>query len=453
MSGSSMYKTKLCIMYQKSGNCSRPNCSFAHGNAELRRPGESSFTGRRHNLDSDLRDKLGRQFSPERRPSMDRSGRRVQRFSGKICSFGFLEFCGLPDMQILGHLKSEVRLYISNYHRDKDYRENRRFDELSDYAGGLKVGSRIEDRAEDGINKFRGLNNVLEEQLKDVELDVKMLTDDKLRLEASIERKAHEADILMSRVEELETQLDREKEECRRITSSSKKFVKEYNRYLRAQDDLKRSQARLQKLGNQLSTYLAGNEGTDRDADIDTVSDEENNRRNLRTACDPQNELQNTSSLPRKRHYVDQYSTKEPVEDGLIVRGEEAKGEKVEKAKNIPSRWNMVPSKSYSEEESGGWNDEDTINKSSSKEDNWKRRRFSIGTSSTDKVMLSTSMLCRAFDEAAEFDEENSEAAKGSPLISLPPPPPIRDAHFQGDEEDVNVDVTEQRKANDVDSV
>lgn len=45
MSGSSVYKTKLCIMYQKSGNCSRPNCSFAHGNAELRRPGESSFTG------------------------------------------------------------------------------------------------------------------------------------------------------------------------------------------------------------------------------------------------------------------------------------------------------------------------------------------------------------------------------------------------------------------------
>lgn len=58
----------------------------------------------------------------------------------------------------------------------------------------------------------------------------------------------------------------------------------------------------------------------------------------------------------------------------------------MEKVKNRPSRWNMVPSKSYSEEESGGWNDEDTINKSSSKEDNWKRRRFSVGTSSTDKV-------------------------------------------------------------------
>lgn len=33
---------------------------------------------------------------------------------------------------------------------------------------------------------------------------------------ASVERKAHEVDILTSRNEELETQLDREKEECRR---------------------------------------------------------------------------------------------------------------------------------------------------------------------------------------------------------------------------------------------
>jgi hypothetical protein len=53
-------------------------------------------------------------------------------------------------------------------------------------------------------------------QLKDVEMDVKMLTDDKLRLEASVERKAHEVDILTSRIQELETQLDREKDECRR---------------------------------------------------------------------------------------------------------------------------------------------------------------------------------------------------------------------------------------------
>ncbi|CAN8270380.1 unnamed protein product [Cochlearia groenlandica] len=422
MSGSSMYKTKLCIMYKKNGHCSKPNCTFAHGVSELRRPVESSFTGRHHNLDSDLREKLGRQYSPERRPSLDRSGRRVQRFNGHE-----------------NPRPNENR-------RDRDYRENHRFDERSDFAGALNVRNRAEDRPEDRRNKFLGYNNVLEEQLKEVKLDVKMLTDDKLRLEASVERKAQEADILTSRVQELETQLDLEKEECSRITSSTKRFVKEYNRFLRAQDDLKRSQARLQKLGNQLSMYLAGNESNDRDADIDIMSDEENNGRSLRSACDPQNELQNTSSLSRKRQYVvDQYTAKEPVEDGKLITS-------FEKMK-IRSRLKMDPLKSYSEEESGVRNEEETINKSSSKEDNWKRRRFSSGTSSSNKVMSSGSMAARAYDEAAESDEENHEAAKESPLISLPPPPPLRDAHFQGGEEEVNNDVLEQRKANDVDSV
>lgn len=427
MSGSALYKTKLCNLYKNNGHCSKPNCTFAHGVAELRHPGESSsFTGRRHNLDGDLREKLGRQFSPERRPSLDRSGRRVQRFNGH------------------GNPRSFEKP------RDVDYRENRRYDERSDYAGGLKAGSRIEVRERDERNKFLGYNNVLEEQLKDVELDVKMLTDDKLRLEAAVETKAREADNLTSRIQELRTQLDREKEECKRITSSTKKFVKEYNRFLRAQDDVKRSEARLQKLGTQLSTYLLGNEGNDRETDIEIVSDEEKDGRNLRTASDLQNEMQNTSSVSRKRHYVEQYTTKESVQDALRGRGEE---DKVENGKS-PTRWNRVPSKTFSEEESRVRNEEDAMNKSSSKEDTWKRRRrLSSGTSSSNKVMSSTSMAARLSDEVAEFDEEYAQAAKGSPLISLPPPPPFRDAHFHGDEEEAKIDVIEQRKADDVDSV
>ena len=43
----SLYKTKLCILYEKNGDCSKPNCTFAHGVAELRLPGESSsFRGK-----------------------------------------------------------------------------------------------------------------------------------------------------------------------------------------------------------------------------------------------------------------------------------------------------------------------------------------------------------------------------------------------------------------------
>ncbi|KAF3531926.1 hypothetical protein DY000_02042019 [Brassica cretica] len=520
----SLYKTKLCILYEKNGHCSKPNCTFAHGVDDLRLPGESSsFRGRRHNLDGDLRDKLGRHFSPERRPSLERSGRRVQRFNGhenprsfeKRRDVDFREnrrfdersdyagglkagsrievrekderkkFLGYNNVleeqmgcylwmrysdfplfsahlwlsstpgrrhNLDGDLRDKLGRHFSperrpslersgrrvqrfNGHenprsfekrRDVDFRENRRFDERSDYAGGLKAGSRIEVREKDERKKFLGYNNVLEEQLKDVELDVKMLTDNKLLLEAAVERKAREADSLTSKIHELRTQLDREKEEC------------------------KRSEARLQKLGTQLSTYLLGNEGNDREADIEIVSDEEKNGRNLRSTSELQNELHNTSSVSRKRHYVEQqYTTKESVQDALRGRGEE---DKLENGKSPPSRWNRVPSKSFSEEESRVRNEEDAMNKSSSKEDTWKRRRLSSGTSSSNKVMSSTSMAARVSDEVAEFDEEKTRAAKGSPLISLPPPPPFRDAHFHGDEEE-EVDVNEQRKADDVDSV
>lgn len=65
-------------------------------------------------------------------------------------------------------------------------------------------------------------------------------------------------------------------------------------------------------------------------------------------------------------------------------RGEE---DKLENGKS-PSRWNRVPSKSFSEEESRVRNEEDAMNKSSSKEDTWKRRRLSSGTSSSNKVIL-----------------------------------------------------------------
>lgn len=39
-----LFKTKLCVLYQK-GRCSRNSCSFAHGNSELRGV-SGSYTGK-----------------------------------------------------------------------------------------------------------------------------------------------------------------------------------------------------------------------------------------------------------------------------------------------------------------------------------------------------------------------------------------------------------------------
>ncbi|KVH95956.1 hypothetical protein Ccrd_001952 [Cynara cardunculus var. scolymus] len=99
-----------------------------------------------------------------------------------------------------------------------------------------------------------------------------------------LEERFQEADSLNSKIEELEMQLTVEKEEYKRISSKIRKFIKANNRHIRIQDELKRqrsvsilstvSQARLQKLGDQLGSdaRAAANE---EDISINILSDED----------------------------------------------------------------------------------------------------------------------------------------------------------------------------------
>ncbi|RRT80866.1 hypothetical protein B296_00014162, partial [Ensete ventricosum] len=54
------------------------------------------------------------------------------------------------------------------------------------------------------------------------------------------EQKVDEAHKLSSRIADLESQLSKEQEDCRRTTSKIKKFIKAHGRYMKAQEELKR---------------------------------------------------------------------------------------------------------------------------------------------------------------------------------------------------------------------
>uniref|UniRef100_A0ACD5ZEH8 Uncharacterized protein n=1 Tax=Avena sativa TaxID=4498 RepID=A0ACD5ZEH8_AVESA len=234
------YKTKLCVLWRR-GSCPRgPSCGFAHGPGELRSPPPaSSFPPRplpgRHDH-REFRGRPERRSPPRRRYSSDRDARgnlfRDQR----------------PSSRDRGSSNSRSPI------RKSERRHKKKVDgEKSNSTGSLN-SSDNEDRKKEDRHSSGDEKDDIEAQLKQIALDMKALHEDKSKVQMKLDQKIDEAGILSTRVDDLELQLNKEKQDCERMTSKIKKLVKAHGRYMKAQEDLKRSQGRFERLADSLAS-------------------------------------------------------------------------------------------------------------------------------------------------------------------------------------------------------
>ncbi|XP_012852467.1 PREDICTED: zinc finger CCCH domain-containing protein 13 isoform X2 [Erythranthe guttata] len=260
-----LYKTKLCMLYER-GRCPRQFCNFAHGTAELRR----SFNGREEYREGrDLRERLDRMRSP-----LDNSpgrGDAKARHSSR------------------GDSPRSVGKRIERNHRKRRQLDGHN----NDYSGRMSDGT--EDKIKDRRHISSDTKVRADEQLRELHSEIKMLESDRRRMEMYLEDKVKQADNFTMKIHELEMQLSKEKEEGKRLTTKIKKFVKAHSRHLRLQDELKRSHAHFQKLGEQLASDAVG-PGNE---EINTMSDDV-----AGGYASPLNEGQLNAAPPKKRSRV-----------------------------------------------------------------------------------------------------------------------------------------------------
>nr|QEX51201.1 zinc finger CCCH domain-containing protein 13 isoform X1 [Cymbidium ensifolium] len=280
MLGRKMYKTKLCLLYQR-GRCPRQNCSFAHGEVEVRRF-TGSFNGRRE-YRSDLRDRLDRRQSPTRRYSPGRDGRGYRTFRSH---------------KTVSHDRGSSLSRSPVRRSERRPKKRHSVDGESNISESHKLSDGVEDkRQENNVSSFDEKVKY-EKQLREAKSDIEKLEDHKSHLEVFLEKKFEEAQKLSSKIEDLEMQLNREQEDCKRINSKIEKFFKAYSRYNKAQEELKRSQARFQKYGDQLGLDISKLGTNEEDSSINILSDGEPNGDLQESML---NDVIHSSSLPKKK--------------------------------------------------------------------------------------------------------------------------------------------------------
>ncbi|XP_041990003.1 zinc finger CCCH domain-containing protein 13-like isoform X2 [Salvia splendens] len=333
---------------------------------------------------------------------------------------------------------------------DRNVRKRRRFDGHSDYSGRMSDGT--EDQIKDRRPASSEAKMQIDEQLREIHSEIKLLEDDKQQLQMYLEEKVNEADSLTFKIHDLEMQLSKEKEEGKRFSTKIKKFIKAHNRHSRLQEELKRSQAQFQKLGEQLDSDV----GVGNEDDTKTKASNDDVKGGFTS---PLNEGQLNSSPLRKRSRF----SLEAQEASPQVGGRADMGKsKVEKPHRSSRNQENFSNTKKSEA------DADTYNsrwRSTYEEKSRKGSNLPADTDSTDKykvtetgiILPSTGIAANAIDEdveVAETDERyqvpsngpngSEDRFKTSRLPFLPLPPPIpQNAYMQYEGDDENVDVDE----------
>uniref|UniRef100_A0A2N9E4L9 Uncharacterized protein n=1 Tax=Fagus sylvatica TaxID=28930 RepID=A0A2N9E4L9_FAGSY len=366
----------------------------------------STKEGRRDYQGSDLRDKLDRRHSPPQKysPVRDARGRQTLR-----------DYSSSRSLE-----------------RKRTRRKKLDFDGQGDFSESLRISEGTEDQVKEGKITSTDLKDVLEEQLKKVQSEVNVLDHRKFQLGVCLEERVQEADSLTSRIQELEAQLHKEKEER------------------------KRSQVRLQKFGDQLGLDISRNGANEEDS-INILSDGETIGFPVTS---PHNELPSDASPGKKRLCVNLDPSEETKQGGHL--------DKTDRFKKL-SRWNVQPAQSNQGKEM------ELMNKAVNDEICSPRplvyggkRGKTVPTSiiTADKikglepalVVPSTSMAGHVLDEEVEIELEDKievtetaatriEKGRAYEIIDmsfpLPPPPPIHQANYslhEGDDGNVDVD-------------
>ncbi|XP_051151975.1 zinc finger CCCH domain-containing protein 13 isoform X2 [Andrographis paniculata] len=336
-------------------------------------------------------------------------------------------------------------------------RSHKRRKPMDDYSG--RMSDEMDDQIRDRRQTSSETKIRIDVQLKEMHAEIKTLESHRRQLEMYLEDKIKEANTLTLRIHELEMQLSKEKEEGKRFATKIKKFTKAHNRHMRLQDELKRSHAQLQKLGEQLGLDAAGAGsvmiGNDDDSKINTASDDITGT----YAVSPLTEGQISSPRRKGARALDGYDASNQVggwTEGVKIR--------LDKVSRQSGNHDQLSSGKKAEV------DGDAYNRHQSTYEDKSDRGLNMPTdiASADKYKVSeagpalpsTGIAAHAMDEEIEVVEvdEKIQAVNAAALtgveaedslkeqLSLFPPPPLPPipqnayAQYKADDETVDID-------------